>query len=93
MISGRAAPANSRWCSGLYGSINPISGRPGATPAATVASSCRGASTMGRRIDVSALAAMSSMLQSSRAAANDETITANGLSSRAFRRRNSATAA
>ncbi len=47
---------------------------------------------MGRRIEVRAVAAISSMLQSRRAASSDDTMTANGLSSRAFRRRSSVTA-
>ena len=55
ITSGRPTPASSRWCSGLYGSITPSSGSPGRT---AVDDACagprRGASTIGRRGDVSA---------------------------------------
>ena len=89
----RPTPARSRWCSGEYGRRRPRSGSPGATDRATGAPGRRGASTIGRPMDVSAATAASLSAHSSLAASRSGTITANGLSSRALRRRSSATAA
>ena len=52
ITSGRPTPPSSRWCNGVYGSITPSSGSPGATASATDASCRRGASTIGRRGEV-----------------------------------------
>ena len=60
ITSGRPTPASTRWWSGLYGSITPSSGDPGATSWATPAPTRRGTSTIGRRGDSSASSAAAS---------------------------------
>ena len=84
--------ANSRWCSGVYGSTTPISGFPGATPSANPlpGRACR--RTIGRAGDESWAASSSSTNASRRHASRSGAMTANGLSGRCFRWRRRSTA-
>ena len=89
ITSARPASASRRWWSGVYGSISPSHGEPGATEAATGASARRRQRTIGRSREASSA---SSSAPSSASASGRVVMTANGLSSRSFRPRRRATA-
>ena len=83
----------SRWCTGVYGNMMPISGLPGATSGESGESDGASHSTIGRSRDVNSSASAVVISAKSLAASTSRTMTANGLSGRCLRARRVATAA
>ncbi len=87
-----AASWNSRYWSGVYGSIAPSHASPGATPgSAPSAAALLRSSTIGRSQDSSHARSLALTSASGASDAAPATITANGFSSRALRSRSRAT--
>lgn len=89
---GSPGSPSSRWCSGVYGSITPRSGPPGATSSQTGTPGRRRSNTTGRSGPVSSSASNAPTCASGSTPARSRAITANGLRPRALRDRSSATA-
>ena len=86
--------ASRRWCSGEYGSIRPSSGTPGATDARHGGThAAAGEHDRARRLERSSALLGAQVDERARGGSSEATISANGLSSRCFRRRSADTTA